>query len=267
MIVLLGTNSEILWHFTGGPVWRASRQKQALNPKPAIDAYNALLSILTSSELRLGQYRELVKVKLPTGHDTEVIESAPVCCLAEIPLAHLGHHARRYGKFAVGFHRYAVIKRGFNPVFYTSERSRVLRSISTAFARVSTEGFWLLRKVIDDLDRQKHALLKLEFGFAEDEFGLARQHFAHFLAFVKTFEYDELRTVYAEREWRSVKSYRFNKSDIAMIVLPRRTARRSFMEPFVNDVLPRLKLPATIPIVPWEYLEESNARRRRPNSR
>ena len=31
---------------------------------------------------------------------------------------HLGYHAERYGKIAIGFHRDAVIRHGFSPVFY-----------------------------------------------------------------------------------------------------------------------------------------------------
>src|SRR5262249_14099416 len=112
-----GTVSKILWHFTGGPQWNEAEKRQADNPKPASEAYNALLSILKDHKLRIGGYKEIIKVKVPAigtyeedadtwfkeRDATQELISAPVCCLADIPIIHLGYHADRYGKFAIGF--------------------------------------------------------------------------------------------------------------------------------------------------------------------
>ena len=125
-----GTVSKILWHFTGGPPWNPRTERQGTAPKPAGDAYRNLQSILKSRELRLGSYTETVKVVVPQqtvlNKETRkfevrknvpaAIRSLPVCCLSDIPAAHLGYHAYRYGKFAVGFHREAAVRHGFNPV-------------------------------------------------------------------------------------------------------------------------------------------------------
>jgi hypothetical protein len=111
--------SKILWHFTGGPRWNAVKKVQYANPKPPEAAFNALRGIITSRKVLLGRYREVVKVKVatrvlkeyppskwhPSGRKLwlkgpeEVVEreSAPVCCLADIPVAHLSYHAGRYG--------------------------------------------------------------------------------------------------------------------------------------------------------------------------
>ena len=40
---------------------------------------------------------------------------AKTCCLADIPIIHLGYHANRYGKIAIGYHRDAVLNVGFQP--------------------------------------------------------------------------------------------------------------------------------------------------------
>src|SRR5947207_5775054 len=136
-----GTVSKILWHFTGGPRWLDSLATQSNERKSTLEAYQALCSILGTGCLRTGSYREVIRVqppevpfldpqKIPLDDDWyRMIESAPVCCLADIPIAHLGYHGERYGKIAIGFHRDAAIAHGFNPVFYTLQTTEVVRAI------------------------------------------------------------------------------------------------------------------------------------------
>ena len=72
------------------------------NPKNVAAAFDALRGIVTSKNLRLGRYREVVKVKVAkrvrdphsnrwTKGPEEIVEreSAPVCWVADIPIAHL----------------------------------------------------------------------------------------------------------------------------------------------------------------------------------
>jgi hypothetical protein len=75
------------------------------------------------------------------------------------------------------------------------------------------------------------------------------------LAFVKTFALDEFSTIYCEREWRSTTAFRFQLEDVAMIVLPR-TGDTNLFGQFVQEVVPPLGLPRSVPIVPWEDLVE-----------
>jgi hypothetical protein len=63
-ILTPGTVSKILWHFTGGPVWNSERKKQSDLAKPSDQAYFNLKSILKSGVLRLGDYKEVVRVRL-----------------------------------------------------------------------------------------------------------------------------------------------------------------------------------------------------------
>jgi hypothetical protein len=102
MVDMPGTVSKILWHFAGGPTWNAKENRQNKHPKSARAAYAALVSILQSRELRIGQFKEVVKVRVPyvRKHDPKtdtfkyeknvLVEemSVPVCCLADIPVAH-----------------------------------------------------------------------------------------------------------------------------------------------------------------------------------
>ena len=143
-----GTVSQILWHFTGGPDWDEHARKQKARRKPAHRAYAALKSILRTQELRLGNYREVITVVVAERRRFNVktrqpevlknvpvrLESARICCLSDIPAAHLGYHATRYGKFAIGFRRASIVAHGFNPVFYTLDGSAVLR---TAYAALN----------------------------------------------------------------------------------------------------------------------------------
>ena len=63
--IVPGTVSKILWHFTGGPTWNEKKKKQNTSPKPSKDAYKNLISILESKELRVGTYKETVKIIIP----------------------------------------------------------------------------------------------------------------------------------------------------------------------------------------------------------
>ena len=277
-----GTVSKILWHFTGGPLWDAAEQRQQRRPKPADDSYAALVGILRSKQLRLGRYREVVRVRLPqTRRDypmlqltvrkkTEVfkLESAPVCCLADIPVAHLAYHAGRYGKIAVGFHREAAVAHGFNPVLYAVYGSDVLKSLHRSFReldRVSGGRSWTMpARIASDLED-----LKCEYGHSVDlddvrsaveeldEFvGTARRRLQDVIAFVKTFHEKEFGSIYCEREWRTTTVFPFEMADVAMIVLPKQGRSPSYLDQFISECVPEIKLPRSIPIVPWEDLIE-----------
>jgi len=282
-----GTVSKILWHFTGGPAWNTKKKRQSSSPKPAAKAYENLKSILRTKQLRLGTYKEAVKVILPTlkrfnpatkkidvQKNVPVnIESSSICCLSDIPAAHLGYHAYRYGKFAVGFHRDAIIGAGFNPVFYTLQDTPVVRSIYEGFSSLERFDASMIRGIgtlietelseIEEIYDGLHAnvcneveVLENEADNLEDSIMNARESLEKFVAFVKTFDQSEFSTIYCEREWRSTKQYNFEIKDVAMIVLPKTVGRTKYFKNFVERVAPNLELPRRIPIVPWDDLVE-----------
>lgn len=280
-----GTVSKILWHFTGGPEWNDKAKKQKRRPKPEKKAFENLSSILQYKHLRVGDYKEVVKVILPERvfYDRKKqrieefnvpvdVESAPVCCLADIPAPNLAYHAKRYGKFAIGFHRESVIKHGFNPVFYTLKNTDIVRSIYQGFSSLelvdlSTFEFDAddIRSGIDRLSRDYDDLasditsrlddIDAARNELEDYFKDAHESLRQFMAFVKTFSSDEFATIYCEREWRSTKDFMFTMDDVAMIVIPK-NSKTNYFQQFVNEIAHDIGIPRAVPIVPWEDFAE-----------
>ena len=275
-----GTVSKILWHFTGGPAWNERLKRQARETKSPSDAYKALIGILESRVLRLGRYKEVIRVQIPrrqrrpllSGRPqrrrvVKVLESAPVCCLADVPVIHLSYLAKRYGRFAIGFHRDAAIRNGFNPVFYTLHDAEVIRDIYNGFARINAFDMGAVRMVADDLEDAAHRSgldlesdldnLEVIADVFESDLEVSRDSLKQFLAFVKTFSRNDFQTIYCEREWRAIEPFKFDYGDVAMIVLPRYEGRGHYFAPFIKSRITALGLPRTLPIVAWEDLVES----------
>ena len=283
-IITPGTVSKILWHFTGGPTWNTEKNKQNISPKPGKNAYQCLISILESKEIRTGNYSDVVKVRLKRRkrstrtkrvkreyiEKTVEINSKKVCCLADIPLIHIGYHASRYGKFAIGFHRLSAIKNNFNPVLYSLENSKALKSIYHGFSKLKNIDIDALisasdgvnnafNKIdVDDTEEIEDNLSDLEFEIADvnNYIESAFESISHFLAFVKTFDEKEFGTIYTEREWRSTNPFSFDYKDVAMVVLPKKIGANIYYERFLYEEITRIGIPKEIPVVPWEDLVE-----------
>lgn len=275
-----GTVSKILWHFTGGPTWNAAENRQNKTPKPAAAAYAALQGILETRELRIGQYKEVVKVRVPEvrNYDSRTrtfttkknvlteLESASVCCLADIPVVHLSYHASRYGKFAIGFHRECAIRNGFNPVLYTLHDTKIIQSIYQGFGELKYVDADAVRSAAseiegaaEDNDDVSSAVTDIEMAADDIESAVdeAKESIERVLAFIKTFDSNEFSTIYCEREWRATEALKFDYSDVAMLVIPRRVGKEEYFAKFVANEVKRLKVPRSIPVVPWEDLVES----------
>ena len=280
MIARPGTVSKILWHFTGGPVWDDKRNKQGKNLKPLAQAYDALKSIVRTSELRIGGYHEIVKVIIPQkrvlNRKTDkfeirknvpvTIKSSPVCCIADIPIQHLSYHSKRYGKIAIGFHRDSVVRKGFNPVLYSLEKSSLSRTVHDGYSAIDDFDPWLAKFYLDDLDEEIQDIFDTNdvdeqvdisnvseaLDDLENSGEVVRDHYKDFLAFIKTFESKEFDSIYCEREWRSTTTFKFSTDDIAMIVLPRNVHGINYFHEFLVDT----ELPRSIPVICWEDLIE-----------
>ena len=283
-VITPGTVSKILWHFTGGPTWNTEKDKQNITPKPANDAYQCLIKIIESKELKIGNYSEIVKVKLKLKsrsvsqkklkrkyvEKTRKIRSKNVCCLADIPLIHLGYHSYRYGKFAIGFHRDSAIKNNFNPVLYSLENSKALKSIYKGFSNlknIDIEDLKTESTNIKETFNKCHADngeslndafadLDYEIDYLDTHQKNAIESISHFLAFVKTFDDSEFGSIYTEREWRSTEPFPFDYEDLAMIVLPKKVGANKYYEEFLNEEIEKIGIPKEIPVVPWEDLVE-----------
>ena len=66
-----------------------------------------------------------------------VLTHCQICCLSEIPIQHLPYHAKRYGRFAIGFHRESCLQKGFRPVLYALEDDWIAENLE------KTRGFIL----------------------------------------------------------------------------------------------------------------------------
>ncbi len=278
-----GTVSSILWHFTGGPKWNNEKGHQEKKPKPESDALKAVTAILQSKHLRLGGYHELVSVVVPKyrSYDRTIkkfkteknkrinINTAQVCCLADIPLMHLTYHAQRYGKFAIGFHREAAIRAGFNPVFYTLENQEVVQNYYLANAKLQSvyvDGIIdelsstasQLEGEIEDLEHDEapsvdFSSIESDLECLRDDVESIEESIGNAMAFIKTFKKTEFSSIYCEREWRSIEQFDFTFDDVAFIVLPK---AGGYYNDFVRNQTNKLRIPETVPIVPWEDLFE-----------
>lgn len=285
-----GTVSKILWHFTGGPEWDSNLNCQKPDPKDPEKAFDNLVAILEVKELRTGKYKEFVEAKfdqlkvVPLKNEERLrvkiepnspytIESCPVCCLADIPIQHLVYHSQRYGKFAIGFYRDAAIKAGFNPVLYTLSNEKILNEFATALnSTVSScnllENFYrILDSFLNELDSIKNDQTKkikseylsfLENNLDNIHFNIddAKKNLSVFLAYIKSFKKEEFGTIYCEREWRSINSFKFDYDDVAMILLPKDENNINYFERFYKYELKKLDFLRNIPIIPWEDLLE-----------
>ena len=67
--------------------------------------------------------------------------SSSICCLADIPAVHLGYHATRYGKFAIGFHRrFGGSTRFQSRIIYTLD-NRCHRHIYEGLSSIESRHF------------------------------------------------------------------------------------------------------------------------------
>lgn len=286
-----GTVSKILWHFTGGPRWDALARKQEPEPKPAKEAYDALMSIVESEEIRIGGYRECVVAEIKrydTDKDTRtktakiervVLETDSIVCVADIPLMHLAYHAQRYGRFAIGFGRNRMIGAGFNPVLYTLENRFLSASLHAAVSSIQALAKDLddtrdelsdfasdVESAVDGLEDSQGNSIDNRIDFdptyvewkiddAETHQKASIDNMKTSLAFVKTFTQNEFDTIYCEREWRSTRPFRFKPSDIAMIVLPRALDGFRYLDDFIESSVAS-KIPRRVPIIAWEDVVE-----------
>ena len=283
-----GTVSKILWHFTGGPLWNEILNKQENQPKPVELSYDILIKILESQELRISKYSELIRVLVPeipfwnweekkidVKYNTEqTIKSSKVACLADIPIQHLDYHSKRYGKFAIGFHRDSAIKNNFNPVFYSLQNSPIMNSIYSGLSIInsSTETYHIKSQIkridnlLDDIKKESFrpknetnltsfswidikSNLEYQVDNLEKEIKATKESLSDFVAFVKTFNDEEFNSIYCEREWRTLNPFNFSFDDIAMIVLPRKGG-------FFENLIQQEIIPRQISIMAWEDLVE-----------
>ena len=251
-----GTVSKILWHFTGGREWNARSKKYSDTLKPIEKAYLNLISILESKTLKVGSFREQISVA------GAAIETKRVCCVADIPIAHLHYHSKNYGKIALGFNRRTLIQNRFNPVFYVKEDKPTVLRFHGALSSLqeldfSTQEFLaLLLQNEEGIDQALTKSLLEGISNLKKKVSESAQNLKLMQSFIKTLKDEEdFDGVFCEREWRNDVNFNFSYEDISMIILPKNDEINYFHK-FIDNEVPRLKIPRQIPIISWEDLIE-----------
>jgi hypothetical protein len=161
---------------------------------------------------------------------------------------------------------------GFNPVLYSLSSSEIIKSLYEGALSIDelsridvTTEVSEVSEVLSNLDADSR--IPDEIGSAVEELDRAagnvvklsdsvKNALRQLLSLVKTFTPGEFQSIYCEREWRSNKTFSFSHDDLAMIVLPRKVGGDDYYTRF-NQVRRRyLKLPMSVPVVPWEDLIE-----------
>lgn len=257
----------ILWHFTGGPKWSQSNQRQATKKKTIEEAYKNLCKIYSSKKLLVGDYHELIRVERRPNLNTnkrennsiqqQLLHTAKVCCVAEISINQLFDHSKRYGKIAIGFKRESLLSAGFNPVFYTLENKQIASNFYKAQETLSlfdidASPLEELQSEIYDIFSRNHIeeTVDIDCSLAgiqdsADEVRDALTELENALAFVKTFSEGEFDTIYKEREWRSINDFHFTYSDVAVVLMP-----HNYLAKFIKNRKHR----SQIKMLSWEEI-------------
>lgn len=286
------THSEILWHFTGGAQWNKKYRKQSKKLKPMSKSFEAFIGILKSQILRVGSYHEIINCTVLKDKSynnktnrfeiknnvTRTVSTSPVCCVADIPLTELFHHAKRYGKIAIGFKRSSLIDTGFNPVFYTLHNAKIILNFYNAQNALQQSDCGIEDAISDiesslseigcghtcdngnswepDENHCSHDIDTSDLSsVADDVRGYmeeALSDLGNTLAFIKTFDRSEFDTIYSEREWRSIASFKFKWRDVAALILPE---KNGYYKKFVQTSSKSLKLPKSIKLYRWEDID------------
>lgn len=222
-----GTVSKILWHFTGGPEWDSELHKQKKVLKKNSSSFEILNKIIDGGVLKTGSFSEVAQTLSMNGDDDvlNTIQTRPVCCLADIPIQHLGYHSKRYGKIAIGFHRSAIM-RAFHPVLYNPIGSYLNLEIGMLNDWMRDNSAVILEQVLKNkgmLDNFENAEVFGLIDSIKTNVEICTSLFVDILTYSKSFEpTKEFETIYCEREWRATDDFHFTHDDIAMVLLPRR---------------------------------------------
>lgn len=281
------THSKVLWHFTGGPIWDNQKNIQGKQSRHPDVAYKALVSLLKSKELRVGNYHEIIKILVPRERYFDIdskeikerknqvkeLKTSAVCCVADIPISELTYHSHRYGKIGIGFHRDALIGHGFNPVLYTPYDSDIIYQFYQAqralYLADESNIFDAAESMKDEIESEIQSIAEnseTEFEFdinidtsgieyAVDEFKFevdsALKQLEDSLAIIKTYHPKDFEDIYAEREWRSTNTFKFTMDDVAIILLPS-SLDSNYFSKFTNTDLKSLKIPRSVSVLRWE---------------
>lgn len=254
--------SEVFWHFPGSPdfpdgFWPkkpADIFGRGLAPKPPAEGVGIVEKIAGSGKL------------LATCSDpiTPSWSTNKFCCVTDIPIKDLPHHAAFYGKVAIGFRARAVHQAGFLPVQYVPEpflpyvEELVPAPLDPDMMRTIWEFDELEWGSGSATDRAMRGIFNRARQKAEEEGSVERRvnerslggnFLADYLK-ITDFSVDPADTFYAEREWRKVGDFVFEKEDVAAVAAP-----EEHLAALREALFDRLGYPAALSVVSWEFVE------------
>ncbi len=254
--------SEVFWHFPGSPdfpegFWPkkpADLHQRGLYPKPAAKGVEIVEKIAGSQKL-LATCRDPV---------TDGWSTNPFCCVTDIPIKDLPHHAAFYGPVAIGFKARAVHASGFLPVQYVPERflPHVEELVPAPLDPDLMARMWEFDEFEwgsgSATDRAMRGLFNVaqqkarDEGTVEervDESALGGNFLADFLK-ITDFSVNPADTFYAEREWRKVGDFVFETGDVAAVAAP-----EEHLGSLREALFERLGYPAALSVLAWEFVE------------
>jgi hypothetical protein len=254
--------SDVFWHFPGSPdfpegFWPKKPQDifaKGLAPKEPSEGVAIVEKIAESGRL------------LATCSDpiTNNWSTNKFCCVTDIPMKDLPHHAAFYGKVAIGFRALAVHGGGFLPVQYVPEQflphleELVPAPLDPAMMKTVYEFDELewgsgsandraMRGIFNQARRKAE-----EEGTVEkrvDEGAIGANSLADYLK-ITDFSVNPADTFYAEREWRRVGDFVFEKENVAAVAAP-----EEHLGAVREALFDRLGYPATLSVIAWEFVE------------
>jgi hypothetical protein len=202
-------SSNALWHFTG---YR----------KTDADSFKRLLSILRSG---LDTYEPAPEMKFFKRHQTAIRK---LSCLCDIPFRDLAIHTARYGSFGIAFEKKSAVRNGFNPVFYVHKEHPMFHQVESALKQRSTDA--ALRNFLD--------LFAAYYKQADLKNSLERDVYA---------DTRLSNNFYYEREWRSVRPWKFAPKNVLAVMLPDK-----FITSFQKQCPPEFR---KIPVISTQLIE------------
>ncbi len=185
-------SSHVLWHFTG-------------YGKSHDSAFSVLKSIVAESTLRVGMKHE--PIHMP---DQKTRYGYPVACMCDIPLADLRIHIERYGPFGIAFFKEAAVQFGhFNPLLYLHKDSPIFGHATKLVGELENT---ISRS--DPLYKPLQGLLMLLGSFSK------RSDLNHPAIPSPEKDIAQDNNFYYEREWRTIRPWKFSDSMVAAIMLP-----------------------------------------------
>ncbi len=237
--------SELLTHFVGRNI-RESQNAQ----------YQLLLKILTSGWLLSSSKINIREEDIPREVTKLIFRSTinmssvdineafipDVVCFADIPLADLQIHMKKYSLFGLSFKKEFLANKGASPVLYVS-------SESTDLTEKNNQLETIFRKELQnylDYERAFHKTLspsRPHTSREESQIKFQRFFLKRFLCFLKFWKVSkndsDVENYYLEREWRVYGGINFVLDDVKRIIIPSQFSKllRTDLPGYNNEVV------------------------------